>query len=36
LGVDAAGGADPPSCSDIVAIGRLKWIEGSKFTGKDN
>jgi hypothetical protein len=25
-----------PSCSDIVAIGRVKWIEGSKFTGKDN
>ena len=21
--------------SDIVAIGRVKWIEGSKFTGKD-
>jgi len=25
-----------PCCSDIVAIGRVKWIEGSKFTGKDN
>ena len=25
-----------PHCSDIVAIGRVKWIEGSKFTGKDN
>jgi hypothetical protein len=25
-----------PYCSDIVAIGRVKWIEGSKFTGKDN
>jgi hypothetical protein len=25
-----------PSCSDIVAVGRLKWIEGSKYTGKDN
>src|SRR5262249_4185034 len=25
-----------PSCSDIVAIGRVKWIEGSKHTGKDN
>jgi hypothetical protein len=25
-----------PSCSDIVAIGRLKWIAGSKHTGKDN
>jgi hypothetical protein len=24
------------SCSDIVAIGRVKWIEGSKNTGKDN
>jgi hypothetical protein len=24
------------SCSDIVAIGRVKWIEGSKYTGKDN
>jgi hypothetical protein len=23
-------------CSDIVAIGRVKWIEGSKYTGKDN
>ena len=23
-------------CSDIVAIGRVKWIEGSKNTGKDN
>jgi hypothetical protein len=25
-----------PSCSDIVAIGRVKWIVGSKHTGKDN
>ena len=25
-----------PSCSDIVAIGRVKWIEDSRFTGKDN
>jgi len=25
-----------PRCSDIVAIGRVKWIEGSKHTGKDN
>jgi hypothetical protein len=25
-----------PHCSDIVAIGRVKWIEGSKSTGKDN
>jgi hypothetical protein len=23
-------------CSDIVSIGRLKWIEGSRHTGKDN
>ncbi len=23
-------------CSKIVAIGRVKWIEGSKHTGKDN
>jgi hypothetical protein len=23
-------------CSDIVAIGRVKWIEGSKHSGKDN
>ena len=25
-----------PNCSDIVTIGRVKWIEGSKNTGKDN
>ena len=25
-----------PNCSDIVTIGRVKWIEGSKHTGKDN
>jgi hypothetical protein len=25
-----------PCCSDIVPIGRVKWIEGSKHTGKDN
>ncbi|WP_246558320.1 hypothetical protein [Bradyrhizobium liaoningense] len=25
-----------PSCSHIVAIGRVKWIEGSKHTGNDN
>jgi hypothetical protein len=25
-----------PHCSDIVAIGRVKWIEESKYTGKDN
>ena len=25
-----------PHCSDIVTIGRVKWIEGSKYTGKDN
>jgi hypothetical protein len=24
------------TCSDIVAIGRVKWIEGSKHTGKEN
>jgi len=23
-------------CTDIVAIGRLRWIEGSSNTGKDN
>ena len=23
-------------CSHIIAIGRVKWIEGSKNTGKDN
>lgn len=25
-----------PKCSDIVIIGRVKWIEKSKFTGKEN
>jgi hypothetical protein len=25
-----------PACTDIAAIGRLRWIEGSKHTGKDN
>src|SRR5262245_55540427 len=25
-----------PHCSDIVALARLKWFEGSKDTGKDN
>ena len=25
-----------PYCSDIVILGRVKWIEGSKHTGKDN
>jgi hypothetical protein len=25
-----------PSCTDIAVIGRMKWIEGSKHTGKDN
>jgi hypothetical protein len=25
-----------PRCSDIVPIGRVKWIEGSKYNGKDN
>jgi hypothetical protein len=24
------------TCSDIVAVGRLRWIEGTKQTGKDN
>lgn len=24
------------SCSDIVAIGRLRWIAETKYTGKDN
>jgi hypothetical protein len=24
------------SCSDIVSVGRLKWIPGSKMSGKDN
>jgi hypothetical protein len=25
-----------PSCTDIVSIGRLRWIEGTKMTGKQN
>jgi hypothetical protein len=25
-----------PHASDIVAVGRVKWIENSKYTGKDN
>jgi hypothetical protein len=25
-----------PCCSDIVAIGRVKWVEDSKHTGKEN
>jgi hypothetical protein len=25
-----------PHCSDVVVIGRVKWIEKSKFTGKEN
>lgn len=25
-----------PRCSLVVSIGRVKWIEDSKFTGKDN
>jgi hypothetical protein len=25
-----------PACTDIVAIGRVKWIAGSPHTGKDN
>ncbi len=24
------------TCSQVVSIGRLKWIEDSKYTGKDN
>ena len=36
LGTHEAGSAVPAPCSDIVAIGRVKWIEGSKHTGKDN
>ena len=24
------------ACTHIAAIGRVKWVEGSKFTGKDN
>lgn len=30
--------ADPflDQCSDIVSAGRVKWIEGSEFSGKDN
>ena len=30
--------ADPflDQCSHVVAVGRLKWIAGSKHTGKDN
>jgi hypothetical protein len=23
-------------CTDIVVIGRVKWIKGSRYTGKDN
>lgn len=23
-------------CSQVISVGRLKWIEGSKYTGKDN
>jgi hypothetical protein len=23
-------------CTDVVPVGRMKWIAGSKFTGKDN
>ena len=36
LGVNQAGAPYLSCCSDIVAIGRVKWIEGSKHTGKDN
>lgn len=25
-----------PKCSDVVIIGRVKWIEGSPHTGKEN
>jgi len=25
-----------PSCSDIVSIGRLRWVEGTKHDGKQN
>lgn len=25
-----------PQCSHIVSVGRIKWIPGSKHTGKDN
>jgi hypothetical protein len=25
-----------PACSDIVSVGRVKWIPNSKHTGKDN
>jgi hypothetical protein len=25
-----------PSCTDLVSIGRLRWIEGTKMTGKQN
>jgi hypothetical protein len=25
-----------PKCSDIVAVGRVKWIPGTKHSGKDN
>jgi hypothetical protein len=25
-----------PYVSDIVSVGRIKWIDGSKYTGKDN
>ena len=24
------------SCTGVLPIGRVKWIEGSKYTGKDN
>jgi hypothetical protein len=25
-----------PSCSDIVSVGRLRWIEGTIMSGKQN
>ena len=33
---DQTGRAVPRPCTDILPIGRVKWIEGSKYTGKDN
>lgn len=30
------GGEYLPHCSKIVSVGRLRWIPGSKYTGKDN
>ena len=25
-----------PACTDIVAVGRLRWIEGTTMSGKQN